>query len=537
MTSRGPRRRIEDAFGRAVLDRFGTKIDISLSEPKEEFGDYACPAPFALAKELKRNPNQISVELCEALSDELEDLVDSLTPAGGFVNVRLKAEALQGIVDSVLEDPESYGKSDIGEGERINVEFVSANPTGPLTVPNARAAATGDTLVRTLNECGYRAGSEFYSNDAGGQFDRLQRSVEARVKEARGEPFELPEDGYPGRYLVPIAQELVQKGIEETKWARQAVETLLGQQMDTLKRFRVTFDEVVKESWVRASEYVEKLRPALKSRVYEQDGALYLKSTDLGDERDRVVIRSGGGGGTYLFFDLAYHLYKFDRGFERFIDILGPDHQGHVPSMKAGMEALGLGQDRLEVIIVQQVNLIRGGERVKMSKRAGEFYTMDELMDEVGVDAARFFFNMRSAPAHMDFDLDLAKKLGNENPVFYVQYLHARTCSLETFGKEQGVTIDDPDLSLLTLPEERSVMRKLLYFPDVLESVARRREPHHIPMYLLDLANIFHNYYQAHRIITEDKPVSKARLALCKAVGSVVGKGLDLLGVEAPERM
>lgn len=526
------RKRLEQILAQEVERTFGVSLPVLLTEPRSsEHGDYTTNIAFRLARELRKSPQEVGESLRDRVMPELTPVVDRIEVVGGFLNLYLRDSALHGIVQDILRFRERFGETNLGRGRRVNLEFVSANPTGPLNVVNARAAAVGDSLTRILRKLGYEADAEYYVNDAGGQIQALGESIAWRL----GEIPEPPPDGYLGDYLVSIAEEVHREGIPREEWGTYAAQKILEGQKRTLERFRVHFDRFVHESWIRRSEYPEKVRQKLQPYLEERDGAIFFRSDLFGDEKPRVVVRESGEP-TYFFFDLAYHLYKIERGYTDLVDFWGPDHHGYVPRMEAGLKALGF-DGNFPVVIVQQVSLLREGKPVRMSKRRGEYFTMDELLDQVGVDAARFFFLLRTVRSPLNFDLTLAQKLTTENPVYYVQYLHARICSLEEYAREQGVTPDPAQLPRLTLPEERDLMRKLLYFPDVLEEIARILDPHPLPVYLMELADLFHGYYQRHRIVTEDPALSSARLTLALAIRQVVKNGLDLIGVSAPERM
>lgn len=516
---------------RILRARWEVEVDLPVSyPPRPDLGDYASNAGFLLAPHLRRPPQEASREVAEAL--EAVEGIARAVPAGGFVNVFLDdawlrerfREAVQGNFPPLPP-----------RDERVLLEFVSANPTGPLNVVSARAAAVGDTWKRMLRFAGVQADGEYYVNDAGGQIQALQASLEyfAGLRDT------FPEDGYRGDYVEAFAQRLLEKKIPRERWAQQVVEWILEEQMGVLRDYRVEYDSVVRESWVRASDYPRKVREKLAPYLYEQDGAVVFRSTafpQFGDDKDRVVIRKNGEP-TYFFWDLAYHLYKAERGYDRLVDLLGPDHQGYVPRMKAGLEALGVGGDRLEVLIVQQVNLFREGKRVRMSKRKGEFYEMKTLLEEVGVDAARFFMLLRAPSTPLDFDLTLARKLSQDNPVYYVQYTHARTVNLLRFGEEKGLGPTWDRLDLLSLPEERALILSALRIYETVADAARTGEVHRLPQFLLDLSRTFHAYYQNVRIVTEDEDLSRARLALVDGIRKAVARGLELAGVSAPESM
>lgn len=527
------KRRIEHILSEVVEKIYGIEVPIFLEEPKEEiFGDYSSEVSFFLSREIKKPPASIAEEISKELIGPLRPIISSVDVVGGYLNFRLRDSALQEYVHALAQNPEYATSVDACIGEKINVEYVSANPTGPLHVAQARAAAVGDTLVRLLRKTGCDVTAEYYVNDAGTQIENLKNSVMWRM----GRLSLPPKDGYLGDYLVAISKKAKEFKIKDEDLGDFAAKLLFESQLESLRKFRVKFDEISKETWIRHSGFLDKVKERLSPYLYVSQNATYFRTTFFGDDKDRVLVRSNGEP-TYFFVDLAYHLYKMDRGFSRIINLWGPDHHGYVPRMKAGMEALGFSKDKFSVLIVQQVTLKRGKEKVSMSKRRGTFYSMDDLIDEVGVDAARFFFLLRSSDSPLDFDLKLAKTLGIENPVYYVQYVHARVKNLLLFARERGLNEDAGDPSLLDLKEERALMRKLLYWPDILERAALRLEPHRLPHKLLALSRHFHTYYQAVRVVSDDKEMSQARLLLAKAVGNVVKEGLTLLGVEAPEKM
>ncbi len=520
-----------------IKETYGIKHDPIISPSKDEkFGEYSITSAFSLAKELRRNPIEVASEIAQAINSKFYDTIEKVDVVRGFVNIYLNKSFFQNLVKDTLN--ENYGRCSVGNGLKVNLEFVSANPTGPLNVVNARAAAVGDSLRQIMRYCGYDAWSEYYVNDAGGQIRALRESVKWRM----GLRPDLPEDGYAGEYLVHYAEMLKGMGItKDQEIERRIVDLILNDQMKTLERFRVKFDVITRESFIRKSKYPEILEKKLKEKnlIYEREGAVYFRATSLGgiDEKDRVLVRSNGEP-TYFYFDLAYHIYKFDRGFEKVIDFWGPDHHGYVPRMKAGLKALDLNDKRFDVKIIQQVNIIKNGKRVRMSKRKGELFTLDELLNEVNVDAARFFFLLRSYSSHLDFDIDLAREISVKNPVYYVQYAHARISSILKKAKEKGLSSEGADLTLLKTPEERSIMREMLFFPDVLEEIAIKLEPHPITYYLTGLAEKFHNYYQKHTVAdTKNPELSAARLTFVRAIANVIRIGLGLIGVTAPEEM
>jgi arginyl-tRNA synthetase len=522
--------------------------------PREEgFGDYATNAALLLAKALKKPPRDIAATLAGAWA-KTSPLVGKVEVAGpGFLNVTLAPAALQGMAHEVLRAGADYGRSDIGAGQRMQVEFVSANPTGPLNVVNARAAAFGGTLARLFNAAGWRCATEFYVNNVGTQIDLLGESLLARYREAHGGgPAVIPENGYRGRYLADLAGQLegadvaaaLAKGDDAAvarDFSRIATERIRAWQEGDLARYGTTFDRWYLQSELYP-EAVEKTLALLVERGYvvENDGAKWLATTRFGDDQDRVLVRSNGEP-TYFLADIAYHADKHVRGFEHVIDIWGPDHHGHIPRMQAGIEILGYGREWLEVIIVQQVNLLSEGQPVKMSKRAGELVTLTDLIEDVGKDTAIFFFLMRRANSHLDFDLDVARKTSDENPVYYVKYAHARIASLIRKARETGTPgAGDPaagDASRLVHPAEAELLKLLAQFPDTVAGAATAREPHRVANYLRRLSAAFHPFYHQCRVIGEEPATAHARLLLSEAVRTTLANGLGLLNIDAPESM
>lgn len=528
-----------------------------------EHGDIATPVALGLAKSAKMAPRTIAEIIVKHVDCDKCPHIRDLEIAGpGFINVYLPNEWLYDTLKTIVDAQDAYGSSKIGIGKRVQIEFVSANPTGPLNIVSGRAAAVGDTLVNLLNAVGYEAIREYYVNDAGGQVERLGESIDVRYRQALGEKnLEIPEGGYQGEYLQEFAQttaaeegdaylKLSQKERVEL-FRDKGVEYLLGQQKISLERFGVNFDVWTSEKAIRNSgkpdEIIEMFRE--KDYLYEADGATWFRMTDFGDDKDCVVIRTNGEY-TYFVPDAAYHHDKFDRGFDKVIDLLGPDHQGHVTRLKNFVKALGLADDWLEVDIIQQVNLVDSdGNRRDMSKRQGQFLTLDSLIDELAdavgerfaVDVARYFFLMRANNTHLDFNLELAVTQANENPVFYIQYAHARCCSIFQQGQEQQIKIKpitEVSLALLTEAHEHELIRKLAEFPAIVLSSAEEREAHRIPHYLHELAGIFHPYYNQHRVLdASNMERTYARLILIQSVQTVLANGLKLLGISAPESM
>ncbi len=520
---------------------------IDLTPAKEPaHGDYTTNLPFFLSQQTGTEPQRAGELLLRSLSPMPHIIEKVEVGGGGFLNFTLSMGFLLEELRQMVREGDLYGKGEEGE-ERVLVEFVSANPTGPLVVANARAAAVGDSLVRLLNFSGCKAESEYYVDDSGRQVELLGRSLEARFRELSGKEFQFPQGGYEGEYVREMAGELLSRGFQPDEsekgqdFGRYALSKIVEGQGASLKRFGVSFDHWFYESSFRESKKGDKVVADLKERghAYAKDGALWLRSTDFEDEKDRVLVKTDGEF-TYVVPDTAYHIDKFKRGYDRLIDVLGPDHHGYVPRLKAALSALSFPSDKLEVLIVQWVTFHRGGEKIGMSKRGGEFVTMDELMEEVGVDAARFFFLMRKTSAHLDFDLDLAKKKSEENPVYYVQYAHARISSILRFAEESGISLpplDDVDLSLLKEDEENLLLRRLIGFPELVQGCASSLEPHRIPFYLLDVATLFHNFYHKYRVVTDDLPLTYARLVLVEGVRQIIRNCLSLIGVSAPESM
>ncbi len=548
---------------------------IELAIPRDpSHGDWTTNLALALARDVGRPPRALAEALAAALPHHA-DLFEGVEIAGpGFLNFRYSPAFLDRLPTRIRRDGEAFGRSDHGHGVAIQVEYVSANPTGPLNVVSARAAAVGATLVRLLEATGHRAAGEFYVNDAGNQVDLLGESVAAHFAERIGQARAFPDNGYHGAYVRDIAAALPEAEAraalarpDGVAWFRhQALERMVAWQQADLSDYGAVFARWVRESELHASGAVQQTLAELETRgmVYrarapeagsggerpptrEEEGvlledAMFLRTAQFGDDTDRVVLRSSGAP-TYLLPDIAYHRDKRARGFRHVIDLWGPDHHGYIPRMKAALRALGLEPDFLEILIVQQVNLLSGGQPVRMSKRAGEFITLRDLMDDVGADCAKFFFLMRSTSAHLDFDLDLARRQNDENPAFYVQYAHARIVSILRFASERGLALDPPQEvrpgaePRYPAAEERALLRKLAAFPEVVRGAALAREPHRLPTYLTETAAEFHRFYHACRVVSDDAARSRARLELAEAARLVLRNGLALMGVSAPERM
>ncbi len=538
---------------RSAATEAGYSLDgpVSLETPRDPaHGDLSTNVAMQLAKGAGKPPRQVAENIVAHLKQGLDpSRIGPPTIAGpGFINFMFQPALVHEGLQEILGAGPAFGRSEWGSGQKVLLEFVSANPTGPLNVVSARAAAVGDGLTRLLRACGFQADSEFYVNDAGNQVRMLGESVKARLLELDGKPFEIPENGYHGEDVRDIARAIREAGLEEKlreedareggAFGQWAVSFNLARQKADLEQYGVRFERFFHESEIHSRGLVKESLDDLRSRGYieEKDGALWFRSTDFGDDKERVVVRSSGEP-TYFLADTAYHREKHARGYGHAIDFWGPDHHGAVPRIKASMAALGYPADWLEVVIVQQVNLRRGGQLVDMSKRAGNLVTLRELVDEVGVDVARFFFLMRSVTSHLDFDLDLAREQSDKNPVFYVQYAHARACSVERFAAENGVDGAQADFSLLKEPEEMTLIKELMKLPLAVEMAVRLREPMRVTNYLTSVGQMFHPFYHKHRVVTSEPALSAARLRLVNAVRQVLGNGLALLGISAPEKM
>ena len=514
---------------------------------RPEHGDYATSLPLRLSRAARQSP----MSLAEAIVRHLPEnaAVGEVTVAApGFINVRLADAWLARQVDVILEAGPGFAHSDAGGGRRLQVEFVSANPTGPLHVGNGRWASIGDSLARVLAAAGWAVEKEYLVNDQFTQVDTFALTLLARYKQLFGIDVDIPAEGYPGEYVIDLAKEAKaafgDRFLRDEQPApalrRWGVDRMVALIRDDLAAMNVGYDVWFYESALYGENGTYEESMALLRRqgaVVEKEGAVWFASSALGEERDNVLIRSTGVP-TYFASDIAYHYDKFfKRGFERVIDIWGADHQGHVSRVKTAVAALGVEEGRLAIIIGQLVGLKRGGEVVRASKRAGEIITLREVVDEVGADACRFFFLQRSADAQMEFDLDLAKRQSTENPVYYVQYAHARAAGILTTAAERGVAYEDGAVALLREPAELALVRRMLLLPELVESVAESYEPHHLPHYALDLATAFHDFYEKCRVIGDDAALSKARLRLSAAAKVVLGRTLDLMGMSAPERM
>jgi len=518
----------------------------------KEFGEYSTNVALVNAKQNSMKASEMAREIVEYLNRKRH--YTSVEVAGnGFINFRISKNHYHKLLKQVYNTKLDYGKSDCGKNKKVVIEFVSANPTGPLNVVNARAASYGDVLSKVMNWVGFQAKREFYVNDAGNQIDVLAESLELRYREVLGYKVEeMPEGMYQGEYITELASRL--KAKEGSKFIHYAevdrlermkefaIQEIQKMQQQSLEDFGVEFDSWVSEKMLRTQGSIEEALSYLVEAhcTYESDGAVWFSSSKFGDEKDRVLMKSDGEI-TYLVPDIAYHLTKYERGFDYIIDVLGPDHHGYIPRLKAALEALNLDVDKLEVIFLQQVNLFEEGEKVKMSKRTGNIITMDDLVEEVGIDAARYFFIEKKPTAHLNFDLELAKKKTSENPVFYCQYAHARICSILRKAKKLGIKLKDihqADVSKLRLDEEMEIVKKILEFPDVLISVADTREPHRLAFFAHELASLYHKYYQSCRILRENYlELTKSRIYLLLTIRNVFQVAFQLMGISAPQSM
>lgn len=546
-------------------------------------GDFATNVAMVLCKQAKSNPRDLAERIIAALPDFM--LLEKVKIAGpGFINFYLAASAGFQVVPQILQQGQEFGRSDAGSGKKVQVEFVSANPTGPLHVGHGRGAAIGATVANLLQAVGFDVHSEYYVNDAGRQMDILAASVWLRYLELAGEELTFPANGYKGDYVWDIAAVLHREHGDEYRHTaatvfegvcadepaggdkeahidalilkakillgssdyevifQQALTVILDDIRDDLEKFGICYQSWFSERSLVESGAVSRAIEQLQQRghIYEKSGALWFRSSDFGDEKDRVVVRDNGQM-TYFASDIAYHMEKFERGFERVIDVWGADHHGYVPRIKGSLQALGRNPEQLEVMLVQFANLYRGDEKVQMSTRSGEFVTIRQLRKEVGRDAARFFYVMRKAEQHLDFDLDLAKSQSSDNPVYYVQYAHARICAVLRQAQEKQLEVTPTpgkkNLEMLTTPHELTLLTTLSRFPEVVHAAAMKHEPHQLCHYVRDLANDFHTYYNAHPFLVDDDALRDARIKLILSIRQVLENGLGLLGVSAPESM
>lgn len=548
------RDRVEDALIRARVAgalSYEKLPEYTVERPREAaHGDYATNVAMLLAKPCRKAPRDIAKIIAEYI-DFSDSPIEKMEIAGpGFINFRMKEDWLNEAACEMLAEGEDFGRSRLGEGQKIQVEFVSANPTGDLHMGNARGAAIGDSLASVLDMAGFEVEREYYINDAGNQIDKFARTLNSRYLTACGVDNEFPEDGYPGADLKELMEQLyseigdkyvhISEELRKEYLAEYGLKNKLASIKSSLERFGVTYDCWFSERSLHDSGQVKAAVEELDERgwLLTKDDAIWIDCSRMGPDMKPEVLVRGNGVPTYFAADIAYHKNKFQRGFDTVIDVWGADHHGHVARMQGSMEALGYRRDQLEVILMQFVRLIENGEVVKMSKRTGRFVTLDELIDDVGKDAARFLFIMRGADSLLDFDLNLAKEKSNDNPVYYVQYAHARICSILRAAAEQCVNADKtPDMMLLTAPAERDLLRKLADFPDEVAAAARLREPHRVAVYLTEVAAAFHNFYGQCHCLTDDPELTCARLHLIRMTAGVIRRGLNALGVSAPEKM
>lgn len=560
----------------AIRKAFDVKHEPVVEVPKEAaHGDFSTASAMMLAKSLKRKPRDIAAEILSSIEDTEGILAEPPKVEGaGFINFRISEKSWRDVIAKILEQGDDYGRTNIGAGEKVLIEFVSANPTGPLHIGHARGAAVGDSLARILKAAGYDVTKEFYINDAGGQVETLAKSVHARLLELNGVKVDweqvFPNGAYyPGEYVKEIAEKILEtNGAKEEfsaipaggyheKERSFATAMMLQEIKRDLQDFRVDFDVWFSESSLYEKGIFQETLDLLKKQgdIYEKEGALWFKVSKYEPSEEDRVIRKSSGEWTYFASDITYHREKLKRGFERLINIWGADHHGYIGRVRSALKALGFSADRLQVLLVQMVNLLRNGQPVRMGKRTGEFVTLREVLDEVGADAMRFTFLLRSSNSHLDFDIDALKmkpgedseikmnQLKEKNPVYYVQYAHARARSILRKAQESGMKNEPADLELLTKPEELELAKKMECFPREVAQSAVDAEPHRLTHYLLDLAGNFHRYYymgdrdKSYRVLSHDTSVASARMALVSATATVIRNGLELLGVEAPQKM
>ena len=570
---------IQDLISKGILIEMPPNVRLDHTKDNNH-GDYATNIALMLSKQAKMKP----VDLAKIIVDQLEEssFINKIEIAGpGFINFFISDESSSSVVSEIIDQEALYGSSEIGQGKKVLLEYVSANPTGPLHVGHGRGAAYGATISNLLRAVGFKVDNEYYVNDAGRQMDILAVSIYLRYLSLCGENLRFPDNGYQGQYIKDIAQVIYDTSgeefykkldlifanvskdgseggdkeshidglIENSKSIlgdsfraifQVGIESILGGIKSDLSEFGVVFEKWFSEQSLIDTGLSESCISKLKEseKVYEKDGALWFKTTNYGDEKDRVVVRDNGNH-TYFASDIAYHFDKFERGYDKIINVWGADHHGYISRVKASIDALGHSPDKLEILLVQFANLYRGGSKVQMSTRSGSFVTLEDLRKEVGNDAARFFYILRKSEQHMDFDLDLAKSKTNENPVYYIQYAHARICSVFRQANEKEMEVDhsQANLSLLTEGIEKNIIKELSRYKSVLESSAIQYEPHQLAYYLRDLSTHFHSYYNACKFIVEDKHLTQARLSLIHATRQILINGLSILGVSAPESM
>ncbi|HIS29330.1 MAG TPA: arginine--tRNA ligase [Candidatus Avamphibacillus intestinigallinarum] len=542
---------IREAVVKAGLCTDAEMPQIILETPKDkQHGDFATNIAMQLARIAKKAPRAIAEEIVNALDAEQASVQEVDIAGPGFINFFMKQDFLTHVIPTIIEANDTYGQSKVGAGKRIQVEFVSVNPTGDLHLGHARGAAYGDVLCNVLAAAGYDVDREYYINDAGNQIDNLAMSVEARYKQALGLEAEMPEDGYYGPDVVEIGQALKEE-YQDTWLQKEEAERFnffkeygLRFELEKIKQdlaeFRVHFDHWFSERSLYEDGSITKALDTLKSGGYtfEEDGATWLRSTDFGDDKDRVLVKKDGSY-TYLTPDIAYHKNKLERGYDQIVNVWGADHHGYIARMRAAIQALGYPAEKMDVKIIQMVNLLESGEKVKMSKRAGKAVALRELVEEVGVDAVRYYFITRSNDSQLDFDVELARSQSNDNPVFYVQYAHARICTMLKQAEAKGFDVNGAyDASHLTKEKELDLLKELGAFPQVIEDAAQKFTPQKITQYVFNVATLLHSFYNAEKVLDESNvALTSARIALMKAVRITLQNGLKLIGVSAPEKM
>jgi arginyl-tRNA synthetase len=518
--------------------------------PNESFGDLATPVAMSLSKVLRRPPRKIAEEVADFLKEKtVFERIDIAGP--GFINITFSREYLYSEIVTLLQHGSNFLRKDIGKGKRVQIEFVSANPTGPLHLGHGRGAATGGALANLLRAAGYDVECEYYINDAGKQIKLLGQSVFARYHQLLGTEYPFPEEGYRGGYIEEIANQIlrehgkqyVQSSFDDIGgfFIDYAYQKMMSDIREDLTAFGIAFDAWQSERELFDKGEVIRAMEDLRARgfLYEKDGATWFRATAFGDDKDRVIIKQDGEY-TYFTSDIAYHRKKIEGKYDELIDIWGADHHGYIPRIQAVIEALGYPREKLRVLLVQMVTLLRAGKPVQMSKRAGEFVTLKEVIEEVGADTTKFIFLTRRPDSHLEFDLEIAKIQSSENPVFYVQYANARINSIFAHAREKGIDremLAGADLALLSQPEELRIIKKLLMYPMIFEGAVVAHEPHRITFYLQELSGLFHPYYNKHRIVIEDVELTRARLALCESTRLVLKDGLEILGISAPQKM
>lgn len=528
---------LEESIKKIGCSNFEIKLEIPAQRKN---GDYSTNIALELKKDLNKNPIEIAKQIIENI--EKNTVIEKIDIAGpGFINFFIKKEYYLNKIDEIINQDKDYGKSNIGNNKKINIEYVSANPTGILHVGTARGAAYGDSLSRIYKFAGFIPTREYYINDGGNQIENLGLSIKARYENLCGINTSLPTDGYYGKEIIEIAEKIYGEN-KDTKlkepneyFKNQGINILMDRIKEDLKKFRVEFDIWTSEKEIRKSGKIEECLKILDDmgNIYEEDGAKWLRTSKYGDEKDRVIIKRDGTY-TYIVPDIAYHLDKISRGYDNLIDVLGADHHGYLSRLKASIDALGYDKDKLSIKLLQMVKLIKDGEEIKMSKRTGKTITISELIDEVGVDAARYFFSSKSLDTQMNFDITLATKKSNENPVYYIEYAHARICSiLKNINKK----IDIAEYKTINSEIAIDLIKKVLEFENIVETAAVKQIPHIITTYLYELASLFHNYYNNEKILSDDETYTYERINLIKTVKITIKNGLDLIGVNALEEM